>query len=425
MSRCQRVNDNWALLNAQQEALERKVPLLVVFCLLPQYQGAVWRHYYFMIQGLRETESALRARGIGFHLLPGDPADLLPEWLQHIEATSLYCDFDPLRPKQQWLKNLLSRVSIPVTETDSSNIIPVWLVSSRQEYGAYTLRPKIHRMLDSYLCALPDLAHHPYALTRKRQSVDWDRLVQGLEVDRSISPVYQIIPGETAARQCLDRFLREGLSTYHLYSNDPTRDNTSRLSAYLHFGQISSQRIALAVRDADTQPEAKAAFLEQLIVRRELSDNFCFYNNSYDQVEGFPEWAQQTLSEHHSDPRPFLYQREALEQARTHDPLWNAAQNQMLREGYMHGYMRMYWAKKILEWSPSPQIALQNAIWLNDRYQLDGRDPNGYTGIAWSIGGVHDRAWPSHPVFGKIRIMTDSGARRKFSTEKYIRQFLE
>ena len=168
------------------------------------------------------------------------------------------------------------------------------------------------------------------------------------------------------------------------------------------------------------QKEDKDAFLEEMIIRRELSDNFCEYEPEYDQFEGFHAWSQKTLNEHRNDEREYIYPLGQFEAAETHDDLWNAAQNEMKITGKMHGYMRMYWAKKILEWTPSPEIAQQIAIDLNDKYELDGRDPNGYTGIAWSIGGIHDRAWFERPIFGKIRYMNYNGCKSKFDVMKYI-----
>ena len=194
----------------------------------------------------------------------------------------------------------------------------------------------------------------------------------------------------------------------------------SDLSPYLHFGQIAPQRVAWEIQQSDAPREAKQAFLEELIVRRELSDNFCWYNPDYDKFSGFPEWARKTLDQHRLDQRDFLYSLEEFEPGRTHDALWNAAQLEMVSRGKMHGYMRMYWAKKILEWTNSPEEALEIAIYLNDRYELDGRDPNGYVGVAWSIGGVHDRAWAERPVFGKIRYMSLAGCKRKFKVDEYI-----
>jgi len=214
--------------------------------------------------------------------------------------------------------------------------------------------------------------------------------------------------------------LSETLIGYNEDRNDPNRRGLSNLSPYFHFGHISPQRVALEIKDSSLSNADKDVFLEEMIVRRELSDNFCEYESNYDSFEGFHPWAKNTLNEHREDKRDYLYPKEQFEQADTHDLLWNAAQNQMRLTGKMHGYMRMYWAKKILEWSPSPEIALQVAIDLNDKYELDGRDPNGYAGIAWSIGGVHDRAWFERPVYGKIRYMNFNGCKSKFNVQKYI-----
>jgi deoxyribodipyrimidine photo-lyase len=188
----------------------------------------------------------------------------------------------------------------------------------------------------------------------------------------------------------------------------------------LHFGQIGAQRIAAEVLRWDGDLESRETFLEQLIVRRELSDNFCFYNVRYDSLEGCPDWALRTLEDHLSDPREHLYDLDRFEAAATHDELWNAAQIELTFTGTMPGYLRMYWAKKILEWTEHPAEAHRIALLLNDRYQLDGRDPNGYVGVAWSIGGVHDRPWTERPVFGKIRYMNASGCRRKFDVTRYV-----
>jgi len=222
----------------------------------------------------------------------------------------------------------------------------------------------------------------------------------------------------------LDSFFEERLSGYNEKRNDPNENVSSNLSPYLHFGQISAQRIALETYKRKHNIETKDAFLEELIVRRELSDNFCFYNKNYDSFDGFPEWAKKTLNEHRKDKREFTYHLEQFEKAKTHDDLWNAAQIEMVKTGKMHGYMRMYWAKKILEWTETPEEALEYSIYLNDKYELDGRDPNGYTGCAWSIGGVHDRAWTERPVFGKIRYMNYNGAKRKFDVKRYIQKYL-
>jgi deoxyribodipyrimidine photo-lyase len=225
------------------------------------------------------------------------------------------------------------------------------------------------------------------------------------------------------AHQHLFGFITHGLAGYDALRNDPNADGQSGLAPWLHFGQLSAQRVALEASRAEGGTASGDAFLEELVVRRELADNFCWHNLNYDRVEGFPAWALKSIDEHRHDHREFVYPSEQFEAGQTHDPLWNAAQSQMVASGRMHGYLRMYWAKKILEWTASPESAMETAIHLNDRYQLDGRDPNGYAGIAWSIGGVHDRAWGERPVFGKIRYMNAKGCQRKFDAERYIQRW--
>jgi len=239
-------------------------------------------------------------------------------------------------------------------------------------------------------------------------------------VNRTVGELDWIKPGERAAKKMLDEFISNRLKDYDTYRNDPNKKGQSDLSSYLHFGQLSAQHVALEVRNAKIEEKEKNAFLEELIVRRELADNFCFYNQYYNDFEGFPDWARKTLNDHRKDKREYIYPADVFEQAGTHDELWNAAQIEMNRTGKMHGYMRMYWAKKILEWTKNPEEAIKTSIYLNDKYELDGRDPNGYTGIAWSIGGVHDRPWFERPVFGKIRYMSSRGPQKKFDVQKYI-----
>ncbi len=420
MSRDQRVLDNWALLHAQQLARSRKEPLLVCFCLVPNFLEATIRQYGFMLRGLSEVATALTAKGIPFHLLRGEPKTEIPKFVSKQNVSALITDFDPLRIKRAWKKAVVSAVDLPAFEVDAHNIVPCWVASPKQEYAAYTLRPKIHRALPDFLEPFPGLRKHPAAAKMKAETIDWEKVRRSLKLDRSVGEVDWIRPGEKAARAALRRFLSKKLAQYDQDRNDPSRDGQSHLSPYLHFGHLSAQRVALEVEAVGGDTRSQDAFLEELVVRRELSDNFCYYNRSYDTVEAFPDWARKTLDAHREDPREYLYSKEALEQGRTHDPLWNAAQREMVRRGKMHGYMRMYWAKKILEWTKTPVQAMKIAIYLNDKYELDGRDPNGYAGIAWSVGGVHDRAWGGRPVFGKIRYMSARGCRSKFDMDTYV-----
>lgn len=420
MSRDQRVSDNWALLYAQEIALRKSSGLGVVFCLVPRFLNATIRQYGFMLDGLKEVEANLRDLNIAFFLLEGDPERIIPSFLQQWKASALVADFDPLRIKRRWKDSLVQRLSVPFYEVDAHNIVPCRLASPKMEYGAYTIRPKIQRLLPEFLDSYPRPKRHPVSLDAGERRIDWKGIKTSLAVSRSVREVEWLRPGEKEAHQALGRFLSAGLATYSRDRNDPNRDGQSGLSPYLHFGHLSAQRVVLEVLKVVTSSESRDAFLEEMIVRRELSDNFCFYNNQYDTVAGFPEWAQRTLEEHERDRRPYVYSLDEFEEGRTHDNLWNAAQMEMVKRGKMHGYMRMYWAKKILEWTESPKEAMDIAIYLNDRFELDGRDPNGYAGIAWSIGGVHDRAWNERNVFGKIRYMSYNGCRSKFDVDSYI-----
>jgi len=421
MSRDQRAHDNWALLFAQELALQYQAPLMVAFCLVRQFLGATRRQYAFMLRGLEEVERELATRGIPFRLLCGAPQEELPVFVHREHIAQLVTDFDPLRIRREWKTAIAERITVPCYEVDAHNIVPCWQASPKLEWGAYTLRPKIQRALPEFLEPFPPLHNHPVGRAATA-AVDWEEAARFAQGDQQVAAVDWLEPGEKAAQQMLRRFLDARLAAYPEKRNDPNADAQSDLSPYLHFGQIAAQRVALEVEESGAPREARSAFLEELVVRRELSDNFCFYSPQYDRAAGFPSWAQATLDAHRRDPRPYLYSRDELEAAQTHDDLWNAAQLEMVRRGKMHGYLRMYWAKKILEWTESPEQAQEIAIYLNDRYELDGRDPNGYTGIAWSIGGVHDRAWGARPVFGKIRYMSYNGSKNKFDVRAYVQR---
>ncbi len=418
MSRDQRIADNWALLYSQKMAKEKNTHVEIVFCLMPTFLGASIRSYNFMIDGLKELEKALKAYKIPFHLLHGHPDEKLPSFIESHNVSLLVTDFDPLRIKQQWKRDVVSKVSISVVTVDAHNIIPCWVASPKQEFGAYTLRPKLNNLLPHYLIEFTSLQVQEF--TGQLPHNDWD----SIHIEASINPpaLVWIRPGEKEATRALNAFIAQRLNGYAEKRNRPELRWLSHLSPYLHFGMLSAQRVALEVQKAKVSSIDKESFLEELIVRRELADNFCYYNQNYDSFLGLPTWAQLTLNQHRVDEREYTYPLSTFEKAKTHDPLWNAAQKEMGCTGKMHGYMRMYWAKKILEWTKSPEEAFEFAIYLNDTYSLDGRDPNGYVGIAWALGGVHDRAWFERPVFGKIRYMNYTGAKRKFDVEAYIKR---
>lgn len=422
MSRDQRLNDNWALIHAQELAKQHNVPFAVAFCLVPEFLWATIRQYGFMLKGLKEVEKNLKKKNIPFFLLTGNPETEIPKFIRKHKTGILVTDFSPLKINKRWKELVAKEINIPFYEVDAHNIVPCWIASPKQEFGAYTIRPKINRLLNEYLDDFPSVKKQKLVWNKPFYKNNWDQAVKSLIIDFNVQGVDWIKPGENAAYKTMETFFEKKLENYYNDRNDPNKDAQSNLSPYLHFGQISAQRIALDIQKYEKFLKSTEAFLEELIVRRELSDNFCYYNSNYDSFDGIPNWAKDSLNKHRLDRREYIYTINQFEDAATHDSLWNAAQMEMVRKGKMHGYMRMYWAKKILEWTKSPEEAFHIAIYLNDKYELDGRDPNGYTGIAWSLGGVHDRAWGERKVFGKIRYMNATGCSRKFNVKNYIKR---
>ena len=407
MQRDMRIEDNWALIYSQSLSLETSQPLIIIYSLFNQYElgddvpPMIALRYK---QGLIKVQQDAAALSIPFYLLPLDPVQSIPLFLTSVHAGQCITDFSPLKEARTLKSILANTLNIPLIEVDAHNIVPLWVASDKQEWGAYTLRPKIHRLLSTYLEPYPLLVEQTMSFEYKGPSAnDW---LLGEE------------PPLPLAKD-LQSFLVTRLPNYHL-RNDPNQQATSGLSSYFHYGHLSTQTVALKVNQL---PYDKESYLEEMIVRKELADNFCYYNPMYDMVEGFPDWAKKTLEKHRFDPRDYTYNLEQFKQGLTHDEAWNACQLQLVKTGFMHGYMRMYWAKKILEWTASPEEALLIANTLNDAYQCDGRDPNGYTGTAWAIGGVHDRPWQERPVFGMIRFMNAGGLKRKFDIGAYIRRW--
>ncbi len=419
MRRDQRVRDNWALLYAQDLALAAGRPLAVVFCLAPTFLGAGARQYRFMLAGLCAVARDLADLRIPLWLRCGDPVREVPALVDEVAAGGVVTDFNPLGIARAWEQAVTARLAVPLRQVDAHNVVPCWVASDKQEFAARTLRPKLHRLLPRYLVDLPPVLPHPVPWPHHAPSPDWKAAAASIAAAGGGPAITWLEPGEAAAHAALQRFLDRRLAAYDTARNDPTLDGQSDLSPYLHFGHLAPQRAAFAAVSSPHQA-GREAFLEELIVRRELSDNFCHHHEAYDRWEGLPAWGRRTLEEHADDPREQVYDLAAFEAAATHEPLWNAAQTELVVRGKLHGFMRMYWAKKILEWSRDPAEALAIAITLNDRYNLDGRDPNGYVGCAWSIGGLHDRPWTERPVFGKIRYMNLAGCKRKFRVDRYI-----
>ncbi|XP_035526384.1 deoxyribodipyrimidine photo-lyase isoform X1 [Morone saxatilis] len=427
MLRDHRVQDNWALVHAQRLAVEENLPLHVCVCLhVPESELSTLRHYSFMLKGLEEVAKECKALDIQFHLLHGSAGDVLPGFVSDRSLGTVVTDFSPLREPLQWVEDLKKRLpkDIPLMQVDAHNIVPCWVASPKLEYAARTIRGKITKLLPEFLTDFPLVEKHPYTATRTAKPVDWDKTLTSLQLDRAVGETEWAKPGTKAGMAMLESFIDVRLKLFDTQRNDPNAPALSQLSPWIRFGHLSAQRVALQVQHSGKSAgQSVSSFIEELVVRRELTDNFCFYNKKYDSVEGAYEWAQKTLKDHAKDKRPYLYTREQLEKAKTHDKLWNAAQYQVVTEGKMHGFLRMYWAKKILEWTSSPEEALSIALYLNDRYELDGQDPNGFVGCMWSICGIHDQGWAERPIFGKIRYMNYKGCLRKFNVAQFEKKY--
>jgi deoxyribodipyrimidine photo-lyase len=418
-----RVIDNPALVHAIQQADELALPVLAVFGLFGRYPEANLRHFTFLIEGLEDASRELERLGIRLAVLeaPPDRAALR----MAAQAAIVVTDRGYLAHQRRWRESVAGSALCTVWQVEGDVVLPVEEVSGKSEWAAATIRRKIHRLWDRYLTA----SDPPHAPRRDSLGIRIDdalqpghELIGSLDIDRSVEPTAWFRGGSGPALERLEQFCRNSLRHYHTLRNDPAQEHQSGLSPYLHFGQISPLTVALAVRAARGAPkEAKEAFLEELIVRRELAFNFVYYEQHYAGYACLPDWAKRTLDEHRRDKRPHLYSRKQMEGANTHDPYWNAAMEEMRLTGKMHGYMRMYWGKKIIEWSENPEQAYETALYLNNRYFLDGRDPNSYAGVAWCFG-KHDRPWTERPIFGKTRYMADSGLRRKFDMDGYLRR---
>eukprot|EP00457_Paulinella_chromatophora_P001243 gb/GEZN01001245.1/.p1 GENE.gb/GEZN01001245.1/~~gb/GEZN01001245.1/.p1 ORF type:complete len:904 (-),score=106.31 gb/GEZN01001245.1/:424-3135(-) len=427
MSRDQRVQDNWAMLLAQGLAKKHNATLVVVFNLVPTFLEATIRQFDFMLKGLAEVEQELRELHIPFHLLTGLPQNSIPAFVAAYQIGLVVCDMSPLRVPRLWVHetacSMHKNEGVETVLVDAHNVVPVWSASDKKEYAARTIRSKIHSQTPTLLTSFPSVEAQGVE-TVLPAAVDWVVAFASLEVDRTIKPVSWCKPGARAGHATLHSFIHTRMRIFADKNNDPTAEALSNLSPYLHFGQIAPQRTLLEVEaNRNISEDGADAFIEQNLIRRELTDNYCWYEPNYDNLEAACDWAKESLDLHSTDKREYLYTRSELESGRTHDDLWNAAQTQVVQTGKMHGYLRMYWAKKILEWTASPSEALAISIYLNDRYQLDGRDPNGYVGCAWSIFGLHDQGWKERPVFGKIRYMNYVGCKRKFDVATFVKQY--
>ena len=425
MQRAQRALDNPALDLAVDVANALHQPVVIFFAPVPFYPHANLRHYAFLAQGIPDIAGRARQRGIGF-VLRADPQHSLLKFCDEVKASIVIGDENPMREPRHWRALAAKRLGVPLWTVDADVIVPSKLLE-KEQYAARIIRPRLQQRLEQFQTAPRNPVakvewQAPRGLSALPDDASSDITEAWSGLDCSVQPVDSFRGGTTEALKLLAEFVKHKLATYPENHGKPEIDGTSRLSPYLHFGHIGPHTVLHAVLNSKASQPAKDDYINQFLTWRELSINFVHFNPLYDSIECAPDWAHKTLAAHAQDPRPILYTRDQFESAQTHDELWNAAQLQMLHAGWMHNYMRMYWAKKILEWSPSPAVAWQTALYLNDKYFLDGRDPDGYAGVAWAIGGKFDRPWFERPIFGTIRWMSGDTARKKFDAARYIQQ---
>jgi len=469
MHRDQRLQDNWAALFAQKLALADNLPLYVIAGISvshPDHVEATRRTLDFSLGGLEEVAKECAKLNIEFHLLQDMTKPMAERVLDFVKESKVGCvvtDFSPLhahRERTEDLKEKMAKLDGPcLYQVDAHNVVPVWETSDKQEYAARTIRNKIMGKLGEFLTEFPPVVKHPVDTTYPCKAIDWVLVKKEQKVDESVKSVEWAQPGTVHGYEMLASFITNRIKIYNTKRNDPNVKALSNLSPWFHFGQLSVQRSVLHVKrsagsyeakgiaeqpadpqdedsedeeDKEEEPtlkqpkspaEAVKAFIEESVVRSELSDNYCYYNEKHGKIEGASDWAIKTLNDHKKDKREWLYTRDEFDEAKTHDELWNSAQIQLRTEAKMHGFMRMYWCKKILEWTESPEQALEFALYFNDHYSLDGADSNGIVGCMWSIAGLHDQGWGERPIFGKIRYMNYAGCKRKFDIAEYSARY--
>ncbi len=471
MQSAQRFSDNMALNYALKRSSDDGIPFSVAFFLSTSYPSANLRHFWFMMEGIKQLSKKFADAGINFCVYAAPPWEVLPEIQELSEVITERAYLRHLRAWRKKTAEVLGNKGVPLFQVESEVVVPCDLVSEKQEYAAATIRRKITGQWLDYLhgeeeaegfymgepqqyvsresltnedapSPLVGTEQFPVFTPDELQSLgtpeDFMQLLHKHKLplpDKDVPVSEDFHGGEDEAHERLSRFLSDVFPRYGQGRNDPADPSQSEISPYLHFGMISPLRIAWeavsSAADLKQNPkkapsavpdESLEAYLEELIVRRELARNFVLYNPQYDSIKGIPEWAQKTIEEHRGDQRAYIYSREELEKAKTHDPYWNACQREMLVRGKMHGYMRMYWGKKVIEWSETAEEAFESLKYLNDKYELDGRDENGYAGISWCFG-THDRGWTERGVFGKLRYMNDKGLERKFKIKEYAQRW--
>ena len=423
----QRIDQNYALHQAIQLANDSNIPLKVIFVLNPNYPEANLRHFSFMLEGIEALFQDLGDLGIQTDLLMGEFLDVIPSALEDASAFVMdkaYTRY--LRHTKSKVAKLTKQKNIHTVMVESDLVVPIEIASEKLEYAARTIRPKLHKVKDDYLNLfdLPELNHKsPQSTSPFGKSLD--AFLRDLPIDKSVSKAPSFKGGEKAAMERLKAFITNGLSHYH-EANDPSKAWNSYLSPYLHFGMISPVRIIheieMAANHKKIPQDALDGYIEQVLIRRELAFNFIYYEPGYDEFDHMTyEWAYKTMQDHADDLREYTYTISDYESLNTHDIYFNKAMQDMIEKGTMPNYMRMYWGKKIIEWSSTYKEAYTTTLYLNNKYFLDGRDANSYTGVAW-LFGRHDRAWTERAIFGKLRYMNQAGLTRKFDMDAYLKR---
>jgi deoxyribodipyrimidine photo-lyase len=429
MQTTRRVPYNFALEYAIERANELKIPLIVYQGLTYNHPWASDRFHQFFLEGIETTRADLKKLEIPyFFYLQKDeesPDDVFENLTKN--AALIVTDDFPCFVTPSNNSTLAENIQVPSVAVDSNGVVPLRCFK-KQEYAARTIRPKILTLMKQHfqdwqltplIYAKNDLEiHGPWTDLSQKSTAEW---IAECQIDHSVKAHPRFVGGRKEGLRRLKEFLKKD-TKYSEQRNQAGEKATSELSPYLHYGYISALEVALAVHtNRSLSSFDRDAFLEELVVRRELAFNYTLFNPHYDKIEGLPDWAQKSLADRRHDKRPYLYTLEQFEKAQTHDDLWNGAQTELVVSGKIHGYLRMIWGKKIIEWSASPEEALEIMIQLNNKYALDGRDPNSYTGFQWCLG-LHDRPWiPNRPVFGNVRYMSSSSTKKKIQWQTYLK----
>ncbi len=423
MQASQRVHDNYAFNTAIRWANKLNVPLVVYFGLWENYPAANERAYLFMLEGLREVEAALAKQAVSFVLRVEDPTEGLPRLCNELDPCLVVSEDNSLSHARKMRQELARNLRVYFVLVDANTVIPQ-TEFPREEEAPHQFRARVERLLPDHLKGLPQLKVKKSAARWKIKSqslIDYKKVLSDLSIDRSVAPSRDFKGGRLEGERLLSVFVRLKLPFYKDNRNDPSMDGTSDLSPYLHFGQLSARQVAAEVVRSMAEEAQKAVFLEELVVRREMAFNFVRYNLNYDNIKGCPLWAQESLHRHRDDWRGYSYTAEQFEKAQTHDRLWNASQLELIKRGKIHGFLRVVWAKRILEWSPDVREAFEIAINLNNKFALDGRGPSSFAGVARAIGGKHDApVVTERKIFGLVRSINVDKLARRFNTEAYI-----